>query len=223
MRESTRPDSTAIVLLGGGSVDAATVGALPAGAIVIAADSGAEQAVTLGLDVDVVVGDMDSVDTDLLAMLESKGVRIERLPADKNETDAELALRLAVDHEATAIVVVGGGAGRLDHQLGLFAALFSDALRGVRVEARLGASRAYPLRGGETVAVACTTGSIVGLLPFGGDAHGITTRFLQWPLHAETLVVDATRGVSNRATADRFEVSLEVGRLLITLDAGDEQ
>lgn len=221
MRASTQPNSTAIVLLGGGIVDAARVGALPTDAMVIAADSGAEQAAALGLDIDVVVGDMDSVDAVMLARLESSGTHVERHSTDKNETDAELALRVATIRGATHVVVVGDGAGRLDHQLALIAVLFSDALRGVRIEARLGAARAYPLHGGESVTVACDKDSIVGLVPFGGDAHGVTTRGLKWVLHAETLAVDASRGVSNRATEDRFDVSLENGRLLVTVDAGD--
>jgi len=77
------------------------------------------------------------------------------------------------------------------------------------------------LHGGESVTVACDNDSIVGLVPFGGDAHGVTTRGLKWALHAETLAVDASRGVSNRATEDRFDVSLENGRLLVTVDTGD--
>jgi len=164
---------------------------------------------------------MDSVDAVMLARLESSGTHVERHSTDKNETDAELALRVAAIRGATHIVVVGDGAGRLDHQLALIAVLFSDALRGVRIEARLGAARAYPLHGGESVTVACDNDSIVGLVPFGGDAHGVTTRGLKWALHAETLAVDASRGVSNRATEDRFDVSLENGRLLVTVDAGD--
>lgn len=221
MKSHERHDSTAIVLLGGGIVDAPTVGELPANATIIAADSGAEQAAELGLGIDIIVGDMDSVDEHLLARLESRGTQIVRFPADKNETDAELALRLAAGRGASRIIVVGDGGGRLDHQLALFAVLFIDAVRAVRVEARLGASRAIAVRAGETVEVSCVPGSVIGLIPFGGDAHGVTTRGLQWALSDESLNAAASRGVSNRATTGLFEVSLESGRLLVTVDAGD--
>jgi len=214
-------EQTAIIVIGGLAPDRRVANILDKPHVVVAADAGLHPAIDLGLRVSVVVGDMDSVDAVMLARLESSGTHVERHSTDKNETDAELALRLAAIRGATHIVVVGDGGGRLDHQLALFAVLFSDALRGVRIEARLGAARAYPLHGGESVTVACDNDSIVGLVPFGGDAHGVTTRGLKWALHAETLAVDASRGVSNRATAERFEVSLENGRLLVTVDAGD--
>ena len=221
MKTNERNDSTAIVLLGGGVVDAATVGELPAGAEIIAADSGVEQAAALGLGVDVVVGDMDSVDTRVLATLVSRGAHIERHPADKNETDAELALQLAARRGACRIIVVGNGAGRLDHQLALFAVLFIDDLRTVRVEARLGEARAIPVRTGETVEVSCAPGSVVGLIPFGGDAHGVTTHGLQWALRDGTLAAAASRGVSNRATDSTFGVSVTRGRLIVTVDQAE--
>ena len=221
MKTNERHDLTAIVLLGGGVVDATTVGELPARAVVIAADSGVEQAAALGLAVDVVVGDMDSLDAKVLAMLESRGTHIERHPADKNETDAELALQLAARRGASRIIVVGNGAGRLDHQLALFAVLFIDDLRTVQVEARLGAARAIPVRAGETVEVSCAPGSVVGLIPFGGDAHGVTTHGLQWALQAGSLAAAASRGVSNRATDSAFSVSVTRGRLIVTVDLAE--
>ena len=58
-------------------------------------------------------------------------------------------------------------------------------------------------------------GDLVSLLPWGGDADGVTTRGLRWPLHAETLYSNRTRGLSNELVAESAEVTLESGLLLV--------
>ena len=60
--------------------------------LVIAADSGLHAAQKLGLMTDVVIGDMDSVDTNTLAEAISHGAKIIRHTRDKNFTDTHAAL-----------------------------------------------------------------------------------------------------------------------------------
>ncbi|HSH32070.1 MAG TPA: hypothetical protein VLB31_00445, partial [Actinomycetota bacterium] len=98
---------TALVVCGGGPVLAPW--ALPAAPdVVIAADDGAREALRLGLEVDVVVGDMDSVPASTLAQVERAGGRAMRHPADKDATDLELALDEALTSQTERIVVAGG-------------------------------------------------------------------------------------------------------------------
>jgi len=221
---TTEPTTTktAIVLLGGAS-HVTGLGEVPSDALVIAADSGVSLADALGLRVDVVIGDMDSINPTALNALAAMGTEVVSHPIDKDATDAELALLHAAKNGVDHLLVLGAGGGRLDHQLALFAVLFNDALRKVRIEARLGASRAFPLRDGETLSVRCGAGTVVGLIPFGGDAHGVTTTGLQWPLGDESLFANASRGVSNRATNDHISVAIASGRLLVTLDEPDNR
>jgi thiamine pyrophosphokinase len=196
---------------------------LPTNTLVVAADSGTEIARHLGLDVHAVVGDMDSITPTALAALAALGTDIVRHPVDKNESDAELALRYAIERGAQRIVLVSGGGGRLDHQLALFAVMFIDDLREAHVEARLAGSRAYAVRDGGSVTLRCNPGDVIGLLPFGGDAHGITTSSLQWPLSNESLYVAASRGISNRAISDEVTIAVASGRLIVTVDSPDDK
>jgi thiamine pyrophosphokinase len=109
--------ATVVVLAGGDPVDERLRRLLPSAATVIAADSGLEQAARLGLRVDIVVGDFDSVDADALAAAERSGATIERHPSEKDHTDLELALLVARRLGATRVVVAGGWGGRIDHEL----------------------------------------------------------------------------------------------------------
>ena len=213
--------TTAVVLLGGNAAEVRSLGVLPTSTFVVAADSGVEIAQQLGLDVHAVVGDMDSITPTALAALAALGTEIVRHPVDKNESDAELALRYAIQQGAQRVVLVSGGGGRLDHQLALVAVMFIDDLSDVRVEVRVAGSRAYAIRGGASMNIACDVGDVIGLLPFGGDAHGVTTSGLQWVLSNESLRVAASRGISNRAITNEVFVSVAAGRLVVTVDPPD--
>ena len=83
------------------------------GDIVIAADSGFKTAKALDLTVDVLIGDMDS----LKCVPETGNIEIIRLPEEKDVTDTQAAVALAVDRGADNICIIGGIGSRLDHTL----------------------------------------------------------------------------------------------------------
>ncbi len=213
-----------VVLLGGEIHDITSIGAMPQDATVIAADSGLHLAEPLGLSVSTVVGDMDSVDATALAAVEALGTQILRFSPDKDASDAELALSHAASLGATHLTVVTGRSDRLDHELGNFAVLFLHELRRCEVELRVAGARVFPLDAhdgtGSSLRIRCAVGDIVGVLPFGGDAHGVTTTGLHWALSNETLAVNSSRGISNRAVDDEVHVRVKSGRLLVTVTKG---
>ncbi|HTL86619.1 MAG TPA: thiamine diphosphokinase, partial [Acidimicrobiia bacterium] len=90
MRSETAP--AAIVFAGSGMVAPAVRAQLPRDAFVIAADSGLAVANALGVHVDLLVGDLDSVETSAVEIAEASGTTVARHPAEKDATDLELAL-----------------------------------------------------------------------------------------------------------------------------------
>ena len=199
------------VVAGGELPDAERVEALKRASppdFLVAADSGADAALALGLRVDVIVGDFDSVSSQALAA----AGRQRRHPVDKDATDLELALREARDLGAERITLIGGGGGRLDHFLGNLAVLGSEDLAGVAVDALMGKARLWVVRSRQEISG--RAGQVVSLLPLGGPARGVHTSGLRWALSGETLSAGSTRGVSNEMTGSRATVSLEGGVLL---------
>jgi len=81
--------------------------ALAAGDRLIAADGGLAHMRALGLTPDIIIGDLDSVDLEEAARLEAAGVRVVRHPPRKDETDLELALRLACAEGARDVLIFG--------------------------------------------------------------------------------------------------------------------
>ena len=86
--------------------------------LIVAADGGWDKAAALGLRPALLVGDADSLPEDRFAALAAQGVPIERSPAAKDESDAELALLAALRRGATHVTILGAlGGGRFDHAL----------------------------------------------------------------------------------------------------------
>ena len=90
--------------------------------IVIAADGGARHAKRLGLSLDIVAGDFDSLSIEEVDNLEAAGVRVEPRVVPLETTDGEFALSLAL-REAEIVRVIAWRGGRLDAELANLALL----------------------------------------------------------------------------------------------------
>jgi thiamine pyrophosphokinase len=205
----------AIVVAGG---DAAPEDAdqLVGADLVIAADSGAEWLDAVGSRPDVLVGDMDSIDPGLLERLRNEGVTLERHPESKDASDAELAVVRAVSDGADEIVMVGAlGGGRLDHELANILLVADGRWRGHRLQIVRGATTARAAHGGERLALTGGAGDLVTLLSVNGDAWGVRTEGLRYPLVGESLGLGRSRGLSNQVDLPPASVSLERGTLLV--------
>jgi thiamine pyrophosphokinase len=189
--------------------------------LVIAADGGARHAGTLGVSLDLWVGDGDSLGDEGIAGLAAAGVPTERAPTDKDQTDLELAVDAAVARGARDLVIVGAlGGERIDHALANVALLAHDALIGRRAvlldeNARLSLLRASGAEGPVTTHLSGRPGTIVSLLPFGGDVEGVTTDGLVYPLRDEPLPLGPARGVSNLVDRSGARVTVRRGLLLV--------
>ena len=203
---------TIIVVTGGEPIDPLELGRVPEGTLVIAADSGVEQAQALGLPIHVAVGDFDSVGPAALRAAEAAGATIERHPTAKDATDLELALDAALAHHPTRIHVLGGHGGRLDHLLANALLLTRPAYAGIDLVAHMGPARVTVIR--EVATILGPLGDLVTLLAVNGDALGVRTEGLLYPLVDEDLHPGSTRGVSNELIADRAVVRLRQGVLL---------
>jgi thiamine pyrophosphokinase len=179
---------------------------------IIAADGGLHHLEKLGIPPHLLIGDLDSVTTEQVAWAQTHGCQIDRYPPAKNETDLELALLAAVKHGAGQILVAAALGGRLDQTLGNLSLLRLPELREVDVRFDDGHEEVLLIR--EQVTLHGTSGETVSLLPLWGEVNGVTTRALLYPLHAETLYPERTRGISNVMTSNEAGVSITHGELL---------
>lgn len=179
--------------------------------LILAADGGALHCLKYGLPPAAVIGDLDSLAEKHLEALKALGAEIIQHPTRKDFTDLELAIDYAQKRGANPVILVGALGGRWDQTLAnlLLPAAFPD------LDLRLidGLQEMVFLRPGRRGIITGRPGDTVSLIPLAGDAAGITTAGLEYPLDAETLRFGATRGVSNMLLLSQAEVSLVSGLL----------
>lgn len=188
-------------------------------AIVVAADGGARLALACDHVPDVVVGDMDSLSAGEQADLAARGAALEQYPAAKDENDLELALLAAVARGATWIRVIGVLGDRLDQTLANITLLALADLAGRDVRLVAGEQTTW-LVGPGTHDLHGAPGDTISLVPLAGDASGVRTEGLEYPLRDETLAFGPARGVSNVMQAELARVTLAAGSLVVVHTSG---
>jgi thiamine pyrophosphokinase len=226
---SPTPLLRAVVLAGGDplppAVLATAADAIDAAGLVVAADAGLAHAVRVGRTVDVVVGDLDSVDPAQLEAAERSGARVHRHPPDKDATDLALALDLVLAHvmargddgaggrgRRVDVTVIGGHGGREDHLLANALLLGAERYAALRLQALWGGAVLRVVR--DRTTLEGEVGSLVSLLALHGPAHGVTTEGLRFPLDRATLHPGSSLGLSNRLATPRARIALDLGVLL---------
>ncbi|MDQ2884951.1 MAG: thiamine diphosphokinase [Chloroflexota bacterium] len=180
--------------------------------LIIAADSGAATALQFGHTPTIIVGDFDSLALSAQELTDL-GSQVIRAKVEKDETDTELAVMTAIEHSADRITILGGlGGERFDHAMAniLLLAGFAVPIRIVD-----GPTTCWLLRGPGQTDINGQMGDLLSLLPLTGDAAGIHTIGLYYPLAGETLHFGRPRGVSNVLVNESATVSLERGMLLV--------
>ncbi|WP_165423391.1 thiamine diphosphokinase [Ktedonosporobacter rubrisoli] len=204
------------VIFAGGTVRSgkAVTESIAKAELVLACDSGALSALRYGCTPAIVVGDFDSL-TMPLSELEARGCRIVRVPAEKNETDSELAIQVALEQGATLITLLGAlGGARIDHTLANILLLAGFASVPIRIVD--GPSCCWLLRGPGRTTVQGQPGDLLSLLPLTAEASGVCTSELYYPLFDETLYFGNPRGMSNVLQKEQAEISLQSGLLFVS-------
>jgi thiamine pyrophosphokinase len=185
--------------------------ALAPGDRLIAADGGLRHLRALGLTPHLLIGDLDSVSAEDAAAVRAAGARVEPHPARKDETDLELALRRACAEGAQDVLIFGALGGRWDQTLANLLLLAHPDYRTVRLRLLDGPQQIYLVQG--STVIEGRAGDTVSLVPLSGDAHGVTTTGLEYPLNNGTLPFGGTLGISNVLIGS--EATVRVGSGLV--------
>lgn len=180
---------------------------------VVVADGAVRHADHLKLAIDAVVGDLDSLDPDTAAWLKARGTHFQVSPTHKDQIDLELALEYAITHRAEEMVITGVLGDRLDMTIANVLLLAHARFRHLSIAIWNAHQTAWIIHppGDECNG---NPGDTLSLIPLFGDASGVVTNGLEYPLHGETLSSGLARGLSNVLMASSAHVSLETGMLL---------
>lgn len=175
----------------------------------IAADQGYKTSKLLGERIDIAVGDFDSYSDKL-----PEGIEIITVPAEKDFTDTQMALKVALARGADDIVFVGGLGGRLDHTLSnisLLAELWKLRVHAVMTD---GVSRIRYLDSSSTL-IARSHFKYLSIIAVSEKLRGVSVEGCKYSLDNATLLRANQYAVSNEIEGNCTIISVRKGACYI--------
>lgn len=197
----------AVIFAGGEIKDYSYIkGLLNSDDMLIAADSGLEHLIKMGLAADVMIGDMDSVKSEI------SGKEIIRLDVMKDETDTEAAARAAIERGADELLILGATGSRKDHSIANI--LLLKRLNDLKVKASIADENNEIYYLDYKITLDGEKGDTISIIPL-SDLQGISTEGLFYPLDNDVLYMGTSRGVSNVMLDNNCTVTVKKGNALV--------
>lgn len=197
------------ILVGGRLNPTPALSALPRPELVVAADGGARHAASLGVEIDLWVGDFDSS-----AGLEVRAPR-RTFPRAKDSTDGELAAHLACEQGASELVFMGAFGGRFDHTFVLALGACRLAQQGLKVSLHSGDEAGFPLLSQSPLHLSMQPQQTFSVLA-ASDLVGLSITGAHWPLESAQIPLGSGWTLSNEALGGPLKAELNSGVALLT-------
>ena len=192
---------------------------LPGYDLCIAVDAGTRWFMQRDQVPDLAVGDFDSISDEALLWLEGEKVPTQRVNADKDFSDLELALRQCELRRIPSAKIIGALGGRIDHQLCVLGALQKSTIpclelegnkqRIIRLRAEGDVKNSTILRKEEARS---KTFSVIAL-----EASELSIKGACWDLEYKEVSALSSLGLSNEFLDGDIRISLHSGCVLVIL------
>jgi thiamine pyrophosphokinase len=158
---------------------------------------------------------MDSIGPDVFAEITRRGAQVIEVSPEKDFTDTELAVRTAINRNASEIVICGALGDRLDHTLANISLLAYAQGAGVSARIVTEDQEARLLTPDAVNPIPGAIGDTVSLIALSDPTTGVTTHDLKYPLKEASLGLLSPLGVSNEISGPNPYVEFREGRLLL--------
>lgn len=183
---------------------------------IIAVDGGLGALKELGLEPDVVVGDLDTVSPEVVAYYRRREHIIwEVHNPEKDDTDTELAISRAAATGCGEIVLLGATGGRLDHMIGNIHLLYPCLQRGIQAYILDPQNRLYLTDGERHFKKGELWGKYISFLPLTERVEGITLRGFKYPLTDRDIEIGTSLCISNELEGEEGILTFTDGVLMV--------
>lgn len=180
------------------------------GDLVIAADSGYKNARALDFPIDILVGDFDSLGD----IPEGVG-EVVRLPQEKDVTDAQYAVELAIKQGAGELVIIASTSGRFDHAVSLMAILEDLNARKIRAYIVNGQNRINFIRNSGHIVIRDPNFKYFSLIAADEKVKGVSVEGAKYPLKDRTITRRSQFAVSNEIVKNAALITVKKGGVYI--------
>ena len=188
---------------------------------IIAGDRGLEALYQLKIIPNHVVGDFDSVSPEILEFYKKQPkIIFHTYNAEKDNTDTDIALKLAIQMKSSEITILGALGKRMDHALANIHIL-KDALEAnIPCQIIDGYNRIYLINAEKTLEKDKVYGKYISLIPLTSTVEGLTLKGFKYPLNKYNLPIGIRLGISNEIIEDIAHIEMKKG-ILIVIESKD--
>ena len=181
--------------------------------MIVCADGGAKHIINTGIIPTVIVGDMDSIDENVLKTYEDMNIKLYKHPVKKDKTDTELAIDYAISNGATDITLLGATGTRLDHTLANIMLLYN--LLKNNINARIVDSHNEISITDRSVQIEKKEYPYISLIPLTANENKVTLKGFEYETCKEHFKLGSSYGISNRFIDNKGDVYIEDGLFII--------
>lgn len=188
---------------------------------IIAVDKGLETLHKLNILPNHIVGDLDSVDIKILeCYTNTPAIQIHKYIPEKDYTDTDIALNLAISLQSSNITIIGALGSRLDHTLANIHILTSALKSNIPCQIIDSNNKIYLIDHPITLEKSKAYGKYISLIPLTSSVSGLTLKGFKYPLEDYTLTFGKSLGISNEIAQDTATIDLIDG-ILIVIESRD--
>jgi thiamine pyrophosphokinase len=179
--------------------------------LIVAVDAGLKRCLELNLVPDVLIGDFDSVEPELLSRVPESCHKL-TFPGMKNETDTQLALEYCILEKIPEVFICNDLTGRIDHALALIQNLQQASKYGIKASI-ISSSQILTLLD-EQNHFAYPVQSTLSLISLSETSIFTSSHGLKYSLDNLRLYNWQSKGISNEISAPEQEIILSSGTVL---------
>ena len=181
---------------------------------IIGADGGCNHLYKMDIIPDYIIGDLDSINENLIDYYKSEDVIFKKYPTHKDETDSEICIKLAKDLNAQQVDLFGCLGGRIDHTIANIGLM--HYARNMQLNPRIISSEEEILiMKDEELILKGKKGDTVSVIPIQKEAKNITFKNLEYPLNNGKIGYLSSLGISNVMLENECSIKIEEGYALV--------
>lgn len=163
-----------------------------------------------------IVGDFDSVSTDIIQYYKTETeIPILEFRPEKDASDTEIAVRLAIELGAEELVILGGTGTRLDHVMANIQTLKIAHDHGVKAYLMDAHNRISLVEREVRILKENAFGEYFSIFPFGGIVEDISIEGAKYPLAHYRLEPYDSRCVSNEVQDEEVRITFPNGMIIL--------
>ncbi len=188
---------------------------------IIAVDKGLEKLSKLNIVPTHIVGDFDSISKEILEPYQAnKQIIFHKYNPEKDNTDTDIAIRLAIQLKSEAITILGALGKRMDHSLANIHILKYALDSKIPCQIIDNYNKIYLIEDKHTLYQNKTYGKYISLIPLTSKVEGITLNGFKYPLTNDSMPIGLSLGVSNEIVEEVATIELKKG-IIIVIESKD--